>query len=433
MKFFIWENSSPFPPLNSNLLVPGDKSISHRAVIFAALSRGLSTITGFLESEDCLATVTALQQLGARIENPSAGTLIVHGTSGILKPPSSVIECGNSGTTMRLLSGVLAAQPFSSELSGDASLSSRPMARVIEPLKKMGASITAQGEKKRPPLFIEGKALHGIRYKLPIPSAQVKSALLLAALFSEGETTIIEPISCRDHTERMLGAFQLEYSLNADTREIKIIGPQKPLAYDLHIPGDISSAAFWIVAAAVQKGSLLKIKNVGLNPRRTVFLNVLQRMGADISIKLEPQKNQEPSGCLIIRGTQLHSTTIEGSEIPNLIDELPILAVAGALANGTTIIKDAGELRVKETDRIKAIVMNLSSLGADITEHQNGFTIQGSKPLRGASLDSYGDHRIAMAMAIASLFSEGTTTIANSDCIATSYPEFEETLTLLRK
>lgn len=335
---------------------------------------------------------------------------------------------------MRLLAGLLAAQPFSSQLVGDASLSSRPMKRVIEPLAMMGAGFNADGEKKTPPLFIHGKNLQPICYELPIPSAQVKSAILLASLFTTGETTIIEPIACRDHTERMFEAFQIEHACSVDEqgrRIIKITGPQRPIACDVAIPGDISSAAFWIVAAAANVDSHLEIQNVGLNPTRTGILNVLHRMGAKISITEQRGQGGEFAGTIKICGTQLHGTIIEGAEIPNVIDELPILAVAGALAHGTTTIKNAVELRVKETDRITAIVTNLRALGAEIIEHDDGMEIHGGKPLRGAMVKSYGDHRIAMAMAIAGLFTRGKVTLDDTTCIATSYPGFEQTLALL--
>ena len=415
------------------LSVPGDKSISHRAAILAALSDGLSTITGFLESEDCLNTVAVLQQLGVNIEHPSPGKLIVHGTRGIFQAPSQPLECGNSGTTMRLLAGLLAAQPFSSQLTGDNSLSARPMLRVMEPLAMMGALIDARGDKNRPPLFIDGKNLQPICYELPVASAQVKSAILLAALFTNGTTTIIEPTTCRDHTERMFDAFQIQHRCTLDEqgrRIIKITGPQIPTACDIHVPGDISSAAFWMVATAANVDSHVQIENVGLNPTRTGMINVLQRMGAQFSITNNKLQG-EPSGTITVHGVGLTGTIIEGTEIPNVIDELPILAVAGVLAHGTTIIKDASELRVKETDRITAIVTNLRALGADIIEHDDGMEIHGGKPLQGAIVKSYGDHRIAMGMAIAGLFTTGKVIIDDTACIATSYPGFEETLALL--
>lgn len=404
--------------------LPGDKSISHRAVIIASLSEGVSTITHFSESDDCLATVAILQQLGVKIEHPSPGRLIVHGTGGNLTTPTKPLDCGNSGTTMRLLAGVLASQLFPCKLIGDASLSNRPMQRVVEPLTMMGADICATGNKKTPPLFIEGKSLRGIDYELPIASAQVKSALLFAALFAKGTTSIIEPIPCRDHTERMLTAFQVTCSRHE--KKITLQGPQIPQSCDYEIPSDLSSAAFWIVAAAASPNAELHIKNIGLNPTRTGILTILQRMGAHLSISQTIEKNNEPSGTLTIKGGRLKGTIIEGFEIPNVIDELPILAVAGAFAQGKTIIKNATELRFKETDRIRALVINLRALGAKILEHDDGFEIEGGFPLKGTTLDSYGDHRIAMAMAIASLFAEGKTIIKNRDCISTSYPEFEK-------
>ena len=418
--------------LRGTLTLPGDKSISHRAAILAAIAEGTSTITGFLESEDCLATIAALQQLGIESEHPQPGTFVIHGKKGILTPPSQPIYCGNSGTTMRLLAGLLAAQPFCTELTGDDSLSRRPMKRIIDPLQAMGARLRAIGSTNHPPLSIEGAPLQPLCYTLPVASAQVKSALLLAALFTSGETIILEPTSCRDHTERMFSSFQIACSSVLDSqlgaKTIRLIGPQRPKACNFQVPGDISSAAFWLVAAAAQKGSQLRLEDVGLNPTRTGILSVLKRMGAGIDTNLKQESQSEPLGTLTLSGTGLTGTIIQGVEIPNVIDELPILAVAGALAQGTTIIRDAQELRVKETDRITAIVTNLRAMGASVTEHDDGLEIHGGAPLHGTTLQSYGDHRIAMAFAIAGLFAKGSTTIENVDCIATSYPKFEQIL-----
>jgi 3-phosphoshikimate 1-carboxyvinyltransferase len=413
------------PALRTELTVPGDKSISHRAVMLAALSNGPCVIRGFLAGEDCLSTAAAFRALGVKIETPEPETLVVYGTRGKFSPPTSDIDCGNSGTTMRLLAGLLAGQPFRSRLTGDPSLSKRPMRRVIEPLTQMGASIRAEGTDDRPPLVIEGGALKAIHYYSPVASAQVKSAVLLAGLFAQGKTSVTEPSQSRDHTERML-----EYFLVRPVKEdltVSIYGGQVPESRDFTVPGDISSAAFWLVAAAAQPGSHLLMRNVGLNETRTGILGVLVRMGAGVK-EVHENDEAEPLGTIEVRGDRLKGTTIAGKEIPNVIDELPILAVAGALAQGKTTIADAGELRVKETDRLAAIATNLRAMGAQVSETEDGREILGGAPLHGARVKSFGDHRIAMAFAIAGLFAEGETIIEDTDCVATSYPGFYETL-----
>jgi len=418
-------------PFHAQLRLPGDKSISHRAAILAAIAEGTSTISGFLESEDCLATIAVLQKLGITIEHPEHGVFVILGRGGFFSEPSGTLDCKNSGTTMRLLAGLLAAQPFSTTLIGDDSLSNRPMRRVMEPLSAMGAMLHATGIKANPPLTIQGGRLHPIDYKLPMSSAQVKSAIILASLFIPGTTTIMEPTACRDHTERMLTSFQGSCFSLLDQEErhiLSVTGPQKLRACSFQVPGDISSAAFWMVAAAARRGSHVCFDNVGVNPTRTGIVEVLKRMGADISIQPHPTTQAEPLGTITVIGTTLQGTIIQGEEIANVIDELPILAVAGALAHGTTIIKDAQELRVKETDRISAMVTNLRAMGATVAERDDGLEIQGGAPLNGATLPSYGDHRIAMACAIAGLFAYGETMIENTSCIKTSYPDFEEML-----
>ena len=418
------------PTIKTELTVPGDKSISHRSVMLAAMSNGTCVIRGFLASEDCLSTAAAFRQLGVKIENPEPDTLIVHGTKRKFTAPESDIDCGNSGTTMRLLAGVLAGQPFRSRLVGDPSLSKRPMKRVIEPLTQMGASIRAEGPNERPPLVIEGGPLKPIHYFSPVASAQVKSAVLLAGMFATGKTTVTEPIQSRDHTERML-----EYFLVRPVKEelsVSLYGGQTPESRDFMVPGDISSAAFWLVAAAAQPGSHLLVRNVGLNETRTGILGVLVRMGAGVR-EIHETDEAEPMGTVEIRGDRLKGTTIGGKEIPNVIDELPIIAVAGALAHGKTVIADASELRVKETDRLAAIATNLRAMGAQVSETEDGLEIMGGAPLHGARLQSYGDHRIAMAFAIAGLFAEGETIIEDTACVATSYPTFHETLEKIMK
>ncbi len=418
------------PGIHAELTVPGDKSISHRAIMLAALSNGRGEVTGFLPSEDCLSTMKAFQQLGIEITRPDDTTVVIEGRRGHFTPPTADIDCGNSGTTMRLLCGLLAAQPFRSRLTGDASLSKRPMRRVIDPLTQMGAKITAEGSGGCAPLVIEGGPLKAIHYTAPVASAQVKSAILLAGLFAKGSTKVTEPEQSRDHTERMLAWHLLRP--RKDGLTVAVPGGQTLESRDFAVPGDISSAAFWLVAAAAQPGSRLMVKNVGLNPARTGVLAVLIRMGAHVNEIVE-NADCEPRGTVEIRGAHLRATTIGGGEIPNVIDELPILAVAAALAEGRTIIKDARELRVKETDRIAAVARNLRAFGVTVDEREDGMEIEGGGALQGAEVESFGDHRIAMAFAILALFAEGPSLIQDTDCVNTSYPTFYETLRKLAK
>jgi 3-phosphoshikimate 1-carboxyvinyltransferase len=393
--------------------------------MLASMSNGTCVIRGFLPSEDCLCTVAAMRALGIQIETPEPDTLIVHGNKRVFQAPERDIYCGNSGTTMRLLTGILAGQPFRSRLTGDPSLSKRPMRRVIDPLTQMGASIRAEGAGDRPPLVVEGGPLKPIHYFSPVASAQVKSAVLLAGMFANGKTTVTEPSQSRDHSERMLQYFLVRPI--KDELSVSIYGGQTPESRDFNVPGDISSAAFWLVAAGAQPGSHLLIRHVGLNETRTGILGVLVRMGAAVREVIESD-DAEPIGTIEIRGDRLKGTTIAGKEIPNVIDELPILAVAGALAHGKTVIADARELRVKETDRLAAIATNLRAMGAQVSETEDGMEIIGGVPLHGARVPSFGDHRIAMAFAIAGLFAEGETIIEDTDCVATSYPGFEQTM-----
>ena len=431
-------------PITTEIRVPGDKSISHRAAMLAGLSNGTCIISGFLASADCLATVECMKRLGVQIRaldedgndwkpTDSHGKklsgptrLEVIGCGMKLSAPTQDLDCGNSGTTMRLLSGILAAQPFSSRLFGDESLSRRPMKRVMEPLAAMGADIKAEGANCSPPLQITGGSLQPIRYTLPVASAQVKSAVLLAGMFASGKTTIVEPQATRDHTETMLKYFMVKTLRTGQS--ISIYGGQVPESRDFLVPGDISSAAFWAVAAAAQEGSELSIRDVGLNPTRTGILKVLIRMGAHITEVLSSADQAEPIGTVTIKGGTLRGTVIEGNEIPNVIDELPVLAVAAALAQGRTVIRDAQELRVKETDRLSAVAHNLKEMGVEVRELYDGLEIDGGKPLKGARLQSYGDHRIAMAFAIAGLFAVGETIIEDVECVDTSYPGFETDL-----
>ncbi len=415
------------PRIDIEITVPGDKSISHRAVIIAALSNGICTLRGFLPSEDCMHTVNAMRALGIKIEQPEPATLIVHGKRRVLTAPKKEINCGNSGTTMRLLAGLLAGQTFESRLVANAGLSRRPMDRVIAPLSEMGASIGAEGPEQTPPLRIRGGSLRGIHYRTPVASAQVKGALMLAGLFAKGKTTINEPLPTRNHMEVMFNYF-LVRTATEDDSSVTVFGDQVPESRDFSIPGDISSAAFWLVAAAAQRRGHLLIRDVGLNDTRTALLGVLLRMGAQVREAIEDVDQLEPLGVVEVTGFPLRGTVIQGKEVPQLIDELPILAVAGALANGKTIIRHAEELRVKETDRIAAIAHNLRTMGAEVAEMNDGLEIHGPASLRGVRVPSFGDHRIAMAFAVAGLFADGETVIQDAECIRESYPGFEMVL-----
>lgn len=423
--------------LHAEFRVPGDKSMSHRAAILGGLSDGVCTIRNFLPSEDCINTLNAMQALGAKVEVleklAAYGPihLRIHGQSLNLSAPTAPIDCGNSGTGMRLLAGLLAGQPFTSELFGDASLSSRPMGRITVPLGQMGASIESLGEKTGcAPLRIHPAKLCPITYEMPVASAQVKSAVLLGGLFADGETTVIQPAETRDHTERMMASFGIH--TNHQGHAISICGGQIPKACDFTVPGDISSAAFWLVAAAAMPGSRLLIKDVGLNPTRTAILKVLTRMGAHM-IDIVRETEGEPIGNIEIHGAPLKGTTIFASEVPNLIDEIPVIAVAAALAEGRTIIRNAKELRVKETDRITTVVNNLRAMGGVVEEFEDGMEIEGGHLLHAAEIDSFGDHRIAMAFAIAGLFAKGETVIRNTECVNTSYPGFSHHLAAIMR
>ena len=413
------------PTIKTEIEVPGDKSISHRAVILAAMANGPCVIKGFLPSEDCLCTVAAMRSLGVEIEAADDTTLVVHGRRLEFTAARHDIDCGNSGTTMRLLAGLLAGQPFNSRLFGDASLSKRPMKRVIEPLTQMGAKVIAEGPDGRPPLVIEGTKLKPLQYFSPVASAQVKSAVLLAGMFASGKTSVTEPHQSRDHTERMLEYFLVRPQKQDLT--VSIFGEQTPESREFLVPGDISSAAFWLVAAAANPRAHLLVKNVGLNNTRTGIIGILVRMNAHVREAVQI-KEAEPLGTIEIQGARLKGTLIEGREIPNVIDEIPILAVAAALAQGTTVIRNAEELRVKETDRLTAIATNLRAMGAQVAEREDGLEIYGGVPLQGARVQSFGDHRIAMAFAVAGLFAEGETVVQDVDCVNTSYPGFHAQL-----
>ena len=428
---------SAISTLNAEFGVPGDKSMSHRAAILGGLSNGSCVIRNFLPSEDCLNTLNAMKALGASYDvlGELAGYgpthLRLHGRAMQLTAPTSPLDCGNSGTGMRLLAGLLAGQSFGAELLGDASLSTRPMGRITTPLGQMGARIECLGEKPGcAPLRIHPAKLRAITYEMPVASAQVKSAVLLAGLFAEGVTTVIQPAITRDHTERMLASFRV--ITRQAGKAISICGGQVPACCDFTVPGDISSAAFWLVTAAALPGSRLLITDVGLNPTRTAVLKVLGRMGAHMT-EIQHQVHGEPIGNIEIYGAPLKATTIVPDEIPNLIDEIPVIAVAAALAEGRTVVRNARELRVKETDRIAAVVHNLRAMGAVIDEFDDGMEIEGGHPLQGVELDSFGDHRIAMAFAIAGLFATGETNIRNTACVNTSYPGFAHHLAAIQR
>jgi 3-phosphoshikimate 1-carboxyvinyltransferase len=418
-----WSSSRPGQPLRGNVRVPGDKSVSHRALMLAAIADGESRISGFLEGEDTRATAAVLAQLGVRIETPSAGERVVHGV-GLhgLRGSSQSLDCGNAGTGMRLLTGLLAGQAFDSILIGDASLSKRPMRRVTDPLALMGARIDTRDG--LPPLRVHGgQPLHGIRYELPVASAQVKSALLLAGLYGIGETEIIEPHPTRDYTERMLAAFG--WPIAFEPGRAKLDGGHALHATDVNVPADFSSAAFFLVAASIVPGSALHLPAVGLNPRRTGLLHALRLMGADITIEHERESGGEPVGDLLVRHAPLHGVELPESLVPDMIDEFPALFIAASVASGRTVIRGAAELRVKESDRIATMATGLRALGAAIEETPDGAIIQGGQ-LGGGSVESHLDHRIAMSFALAGLVASGPVRINDCSHVATSFPGFLE-------
>lgn len=412
--------------LRGDIAVPGDKSISHRAIICGALAEGETIIDNILLSEDVLNTIDCFKQMGIDIKiDGNRGLIHGVGLDGLVKPESP-LNCGNSGTTMRLLSGVLVAQNFSTILIGDNSLISRPMKRIIKPLSSMGGNIIGR-DGEYPPLEIQStKDLNGIVYELPIASAQVKSAIILASLYASGKTTIIENKITRDHTERMLNYFG--QSIVKNNGEIIVAKKHKLIGQQIYIPGDISSAAYFIVAASIIKGSHIIIRNVGINPTRDGIIEVLIQMGANINVFNKRIVNNEPIGNIEIKYSHLKACTIGGDIIGRLIDEIPIIVVAAALADGKTVIKDARELRHKETDRIKAMTMELNKMGAKIEELPDGMIINGVKSLKPAKLNSYGDHRIAMALSIAALCTNGKSAIEGFQSVNISYPSFYKTL-----
>ncbi len=414
---------APGRPLRGVLRVPGDKSISHRAAILGAIAHGTTRVSGFLRAEDCLSTVQCLRALGASIEERGTD-LEIRGAA--LQEPEDILDVGNSGTTIRLLAGVLAGHRFHSVLTGDASVRRRPMDRVVDPLRRMGARISGRQGGRLAPLAIDGGGLSGIAYTTPVASAQVKSAVLLAGLFADGDTAVREPLQSRDHTERMMGAFGAEVIRAGLTTRLH--GPVALRGRDVRVPGDLSSAAFLLVAAALVPGSDLAVADVGLNPTRTGVLDVLRMMGAGVEVRDLRDEGGEPVGTVAVRASQLHGVTIGGDLIPRAIDELPVLAVAASLADGETVIRDAAELRVKESDRVAALARELGRLGARVEPQPDGLAIVGTHRLRGGRVSSGGDHRIAMALAVAGLCAGGPVTIDDPACIETSFPGFAAAL-----
>ncbi len=408
---------APIHRLVGRLRVPGDKSISHRAALLGALASGATTIVGFLRAGDTERTLACLRALGVVIEE-QASTLVVRGTT--LRQPAGPLDAGNSGTTLRLLTGILAGHPFETEITGDASLRARPMDRIVAPLREMGAEVSALGDGRYPPVRIRGARLRGITYTLPVASAQVKSAVLLATLFAEGTTVVTEPVPTRDHTERMLASFGAKISRAGN---VITLSPGALRGRDVQVPGDLSAAAFILAAAAARPGSEIIIEEVGLNPTRTGVLEVLAAMGAQVESRVARTVNEEPIGMVTVRGGPLRGVTIGGSMIPRVIDELPVLCVLATAAAGATVITDAAELRVKESDRISTIARGLRALGGEVEERPDGMTIHGS-PLRGGRISSAGDHRVAMAFAVAGLLARAPVTVEGAEAMAVSFPEF---------
>ncbi|HIS31864.1 MAG TPA: 3-phosphoshikimate 1-carboxyvinyltransferase [Candidatus Limivivens intestinipullorum] len=418
-------------PLRGELSIPGDKSISHRAVMLGALARGTTEITNFLEGADCLSTIRCFRQMGIEISMEGDHVLVNgRGLDG-LTPPGQVLDVGNSGTTMRLLSGILAGQTFSSTLDGDTSIRTRPMGRVITPLSRMGADIASVPGNGCAPLQIHGKQLSAICYPSPVASAQVKSAVLFAGLYADGVTSVTEPCLSRNHSEIMLDYFGARVHVQGTTVSIE---PRPSLeGQKVEVPGDISSAAYFLAAGLLVPGSELLIKNVGINPTRDGILRVLKQMGADLSLENIRQDRGEPSCDILVKSSSLNAVSIGGSLIPALIDDLPVIAVLAAFAQGTTVIRDAQELKVKESNRIDTVVENLQAMGVSAEAAPDGMIIHGGRPLQGAVIDSHQDHRIAMAFTVAALASEGTTVIRGADCVNISYPGFYRDLKALAR
>ncbi len=415
-------SSHPARALRGEIAVPGDKSISHRSIMLGSIARGVTTVSGFLRGEDNTATLDAFRAMGVQVHDDGE-TLRIEG-KGLhgLTEAEDVIDCGNSGTSIRLLTGLMAAQRFYTVLTGDRYLRRRPMRRVVEPLSRMGACIHGRDNGEKAPLAIVGRPLTGIAYDSPVASAQVKSALMLAGLYADGATRVTEPHLSRDHSERMFRHFGAR--LETDAAGVTVYGGHELDGRDIVVPGDISSAAFFLVAALIVPGSELLIRGVGVNPTRTGILDILAAMGGSVELLDQREVSGEPVADLLVRSSALKGIEIGGDVVPRAIDEFPVICVAAALAEGTTVIRDARELRVKETDRIAAMAANLRAAGATITETADGMIIEGTGRLNGVTVESFGDHRIAMSMLVAGLAASGAITVSDTECIATSFPTF---------
>lgn len=409
--------------IKGELTVPGDKSISHRSIMLGSLAKGNTEVTGFLQGADCLSTIDCFRKMGVQITNKGNGTVVIcgRGLRGLL-PPDDTLDVGNSGTTTRLMSGILAAQSFSSRVNGDASIQKRPMKRIMTPLAMMGADIKSENGNDCAPLVINGRQLKGVSYVSPVASAQVKSAILFAGLYAEGETKVTEPALSRNHTELMLEEFGVD--IKTEGKAVTVAPAQELFARKINVPGDISSATYFMVAAAITPNSCVTVKNVGINPTRDGIIRVMKMMGADIKVEKTSADIGEPTADITVKTSELKGCVIGGDIIPTLIDEIPAIAILACFAEGETIIKDAGELKVKESNRIDVMVSNLLAMGADIEATDDGMIIKGGKSLHGAVIDSKLDHRIAMSFAVAALNADGETDILGSECVDISYPGF---------
>ena len=417
--------------LRGEVTIPGDKSISHRSIMFGSISKGITEIHNFLEGADCLSTISCFRNMGIDIENKN-GIVTVHG-KGLrgLNAPTCVLDCGNSGTTTRLISGILAPQHFDVTLTGDDSIQKRPMKRIMEPLSMMGADITSLRDNGCAPLSIRGRQLHGIHYHSNVASAQVKSSILLAGLYADGETTVTEPKLSRNHTELMLQFFGADVRTSGTTATV--LPAAELYGNKVQIPGDISSSVYFVAAGLIIPNSEILIRNVGINPTRNGLIRVCKAMGADITLLNENRDYSEPTADILVRTSNLKGTIIEGDIIPTMIDELPTVALMACFAEGTTIIRDAAELKVKESNRIAIMVQNLTAMGADVEETEDGMIIHGGNPLHGAVIETKKDHRIAMTFAIAALAAEGETEILDAECVDISYPQFYRDLLSLAR
>ena len=423
---------SPLSSLRGTISIPGDKSISHRSIMFGAIANGLTEVTGFLDGADCRSTIECFRRMGVEIDHSlGSDTVLVHG-NGLhgLKESETTLDVGNSGTTTRLISGILSGQNFTSRLNGDESIQSRPMKRIMDPLTQMGADIKSEYNNGCAPLIISPSTLHGIHYNSPVASAQVKSCILLAGLYADGETSVTEPALSRDHTERMLRAFGADISTNQLTASIK---PNPTLTgQEIKVSGDISSAAYFLAAGLIVPNSEITLRNVNINPTRAGIITVIKDMGGKIEFSNERRVSGEPVADLTVSSSSLHGTVIEGDIIPTLIDEIPIIAVLAAFASGKTIIRDAAELKVKESNRIDTVCQNLSLMGADISPTEDGMIIRGGNCLHGAFIKTHADHRIAMSFTIAGLAADSDLTLDHPECVSISYPSFYDTIEKLK-